>query len=244
MDSRIIVDGEAYERYLPDLKMCLKPLEKDNMSAYYSDESDLSDDEGDTAAARTVKNSVPMLTHEQLMVCHNSVRGFSFRNKRWAEFFVHNISDIEWEENPWDNVALEQEQQDLIFSMTKGHCLKHYGLQTKGLNVLICGPSGVGKTFIVESLAESLRVPLLNVTPADIDLNAIDPDLQSPFTDLLDMCGKWNAILLHEEGHGSLCGNGPNKDGSELLCELVYVCQISPSVRWLDLSRFFPPKLI
>ena len=230
MDSRIIIDGEAYERHLPDLKMCLRPLGKQNISALYNDESDPSDDEEDTAATRTVKNSVPMLTDEQLMVCHNSVRGFSLRNKRWAEFLIHNISDIEWKDNPWDNVILDQEQKDLIFSMTEGHCLKHCGLQTKGLNVLICGPSGVGKTFTVESLAESLRAPLLNLTPADIDLNAMDPDLQSPFTDLLEMCGKWKAILLHEEGHGSLCGNGPDKDGSELLCELLYIHQFSSSI--------------
>ncbi|KAL8879597.1 MAG: hypothetical protein Q9198_002825, partial [Flavoplaca austrocitrina] len=151
------------------------------------------------------------------MVCHNAVRGFSLRNKRWVEFFVHNISDIEWKDNAWDNVVLDQEQKDFIFSVTEGHYDQRRNIQTKGLNVLICGPPGVGKTFMVESLAESLRAPLLNLTPADIDLNAQDADLQSPFTDLLEMCGDWNAILLHEEGHGSLCGNGPFKDGSEML---------------------------
>ncbi|KAL8879642.1 MAG: hypothetical protein Q9192_008192, partial [Flavoplaca navasiana] len=217
IDSRIIIDCEAYERHLPDLKMSLKALQKDKMSALDNDESDLSDDEEGITATHTAKCSVPMLTDEQFMVCHNFVKGFSLRNKRWAEFFVHNISDILWKDNAWDNVVLDQEQKDFIFSVTEGHCDQRRNIQTKGLNVLICGPPGVGKTFMVESLAESLRAPLLNLTPADIDLNAQDADLQSPFTDLLEMCGNWNAILLHEEGHGSLCGNGPFKDGSEML---------------------------
>ncbi|KAL9629586.1 MAG: hypothetical protein Q9204_005184 [Flavoplaca sp. TL-2023a] len=217
IDSQIITDSEAYERHLPDLKMCLKSLQKDNMSALDNDESDLFDDEGGITATHIAKSSVPMLTDGQLMVCYNAVRGFSLRNKRWAEFFVHNISDIEWKDNAWDNVVLDQEQKDFIFSVTEGHCDQRRNIQTKGLNVSICGSPGVGKTFMVESLAESLRAPLLHLTPADIDLNAQDADLQSPFTDLLEMCGDWNAILLHEEGYGSLCGNGPFKDGSEML---------------------------
>ncbi|KAL9007861.1 MAG: hypothetical protein Q9180_009566, partial [Flavoplaca navasiana] len=142
IDSQIIIDCEAYERHLPDLRICLKPLQNDKMSALDNDESDLSDDEEGITTTFTAKSSVPILTDEQLMVCHNSVRGFSLRNKRWAEFFVHNISDIEWKDNAWDNVVLDQDQKDFIFSVTEGHCDQRRNIQTKGLNVLTCGPPG------------------------------------------------------------------------------------------------------
>lgn len=114
---------------------------------------------------------VPTLTDDQRMVCGTSVKGYSLRNKRWLDFFVDSIKDIEWKENAEDDVVLEEEQKDLIFSMAEGHRMRHEGLQTKGLNILICGPTGVGKTFTVESVAESLHAPLLYLTSADVDLD-------------------------------------------------------------------------
>ncbi|KAI4227619.1 MAG: hypothetical protein L6R36_002253 [Xanthoria steineri] len=195
VDSRIIIDGETYACHNPNRQILLKSMKK----TYDDEESDSTDYDENTER--------PVLTDEQLMLCGNSVRGYSLRNKRWLEFFVDNIKDINWKKNAWEDVVLNAEQKELIFSVTQGHRLNHKGPETKGLNIVIGGPTGIGKTFAVESLAESLRAPLLHLTCADIDLDPSDPDLESPFTDLLEMCGKWNAILLHDEMQGSLVGN-------------------------------------
>ncbi|KAL8690892.1 MAG: hypothetical protein Q9218_003763 [Villophora microphyllina] len=214
VDSRIIIDAKAFMCYNPDRDMVLRPLKKQPKThdSYGLDtigedleQSDSSSDEDDVGNTKAT-DSQPQraLTNEELMLCGSAVKGYSLRNKRWLDFFVDSIHDIDWKPNAWDDVVLEEDQKDLIFSMTDGHRSNHQGLQTKGLNILLSGPTGVGKTFAVESLAEHLRAPLFHVTPADVDLDTKNPDLESPFTDMLEMCGKWNAILLVDEEHKAL----------------------------------------
>lgn len=204
-------------RHNPGRDMVLKPLKKLQNFATI-EESDTSSDEDDL---QTKNKPVPALTKEQLMLCGTSVKGYSLRNKRWLDFFVDSIQDIEWKANAWDDVVLEEDQKDLILSMTDGHCQGHKGLQSDGLNILLSGPTGVGKTFAVESLAEHLRAPLFHVTPADCDLDPKDPDLESPLTDMLEMCSRWNAILLLDEAHKTLDSDDLDDNDSNYSCKFT-----------------------
>ncbi|KAL8794792.1 MAG: hypothetical protein Q9182_007593 [Xanthomendoza sp. 2 TL-2023] len=233
VDGRIILDAKSHRCHNPS-RVIVEPFKKlktpktcDSLTVIDDSESDtLSDDDHDPplSSAKAKKVPVPALTEEQLMLCGSLVKGYSLRNKRWLDFFVDTVQDIEWKENVRDGVVLEEEQKDLIFSMTEGHRQKHKGLQTKGLNILVCGPTGVGKTFTVESVAESLRAPLFYLTAADVDLDPSDPDLESPFTDLLEMCGRWNAILLFDEANGGLDNDRLDKDdNSENFCKPLTV---------------------
>ncbi|KAL8923689.1 MAG: hypothetical protein Q9208_004441 [Pyrenodesmia sp. 3 TL-2023] len=215
VESRIILDPDAYRRYNPDQDFHLQPLKKISVNAPTSlaatdeDREQLNDatDEDESSKGSHVeakKKALHALTEDQLLVCFLLVPGYSLRNKRWLDFFVDSIEDIEWDDGAWDNVVLKNDLKDLIISMTKGHLQRHQDLQSKGLNILLSGCSGVGKTFTVESVAEALHAPLFYVTPADVDLDAKEPDLESPFTEILDMCGKWNAILLFDQAQGAL----------------------------------------
>lgn len=199
-------------RYNPDRDMVLRPLKRSKGDDSYDHaivdgdpESPISssDEDDSSSAYLSTKVEKPQswhaLTDGERMLCGTSVKGYSLRNKRWLDFFVDSIQDIDWKPNAWDDVVLKEEQKDLIFSMTDGHRSNHQGLQSQGLNILLSGRTGVGKTFAVESLAEHLRAPLFHVTPADVDLDTRNPDLESPFTDMLEMCGKWNAILLYDK---------------------------------------------
>ncbi|KAL8911978.1 MAG: hypothetical protein Q9171_002954 [Xanthocarpia ochracea] len=224
IDSRIIIDAETYVCHNPDRETRLKPLKKVSLPACHkgsnivqqSDESDSSQEVTEATSKAKKPGPVRALTDEQLMLCAIYVRGYSLRNKLWLDFFVDDVKDINWKESAWDDVVLEKEQKDLVFSLAEGHRLAHEGLRTKGINILICGPGGVGKTFAVESIAESLRAPLFYLTSADVDLDPRCPDLESPFTDLLEMCGRWNAILLFDEANGRLDGDRLDKvEGSE-----------------------------
>ncbi|KAL8774883.1 MAG: hypothetical protein Q9194_003930 [Teloschistes cf. exilis] len=212
VDSRVVIDAKAFMCYNPDRDMVLRPLKRSKGDDSYdhaildgdSESPISSSDEDDSSSAYlSTKVKKPQswhaLTDGERMLCGTSVKGYSLRNKRWLDFFVDSIQDIDWKLNAWDDVVLKEDQKDLIFSMTDGHRSNHQGLQSQGLNILLSGPTGVGKTFAVESLAEHLRAPLFHVTPADVDLDTKNPDLESPFTDMLEMCGKWNAILLCDE---------------------------------------------
>ncbi|KAL8696045.1 MAG: hypothetical protein Q9224_003001 [Gallowayella concinna] len=230
VDGRIILDTKLHNWHNPG-RVIEEPLKKLGASESYDDSTVIDDSESDTSSDedRDLPNftakakkavPVPALTEEQLMLCGSLVKGYSLRNKRWLDFFVDTVQDIKWKENVRDGVVLEEEQKNLIFSMTQGHRQNHQGLQTKGLNILVCGPTGVGKTFTVESVAENLRAPLFYLTAADVDLDPSNPDLESPFTDLLEMCGKWNAILLYDETSGSLDSDRLDKDDdSEYSCK-------------------------
>lgn len=179
------------------------------------------DDESSKFPYRGIKvKALQALTEDQLLVCVSIVKGYSLRNKRWLDFFVDSIEDIDWDDDAWDNVVLEDDLKDLIISMTKGHLQRHQGLLSNGLNIFLSGCSGVGKTLTVESVAEALHAPFFYVTPADVDLDAKNPDLESPFTDILEMCGKWNAILLFDQAQGTLESNTADEDqGREYSCE-------------------------
>ncbi|KAI4192882.1 MAG: hypothetical protein LQ348_003017 [Seirophora lacunosa] len=213
VNSRIIIDHEAYKCYNPDNDWHLKPLKEiridDSTDAAAMDEDleqskdSSNEDRRKSANGQTGKDPKPTLTENQLLVCGTAVKGYSLRNKRWLDLFVEFVEDIEWDHHVWDNVVLENDVKDLVFSMIHGHRQKHKGLQSKGLNILLSGSTGIGKTFTVESVAEALHAPLFHVTPADVDLDPKNPDLESPFTDILEMCGRWNAILLFDQAQGA-----------------------------------------
>lgn len=67
----------------------------------------------------------------------------------------------------------------------------------RGIIILLCGPPGVGKTLTAESVAEEMKVPLYMMSAGDLGL---DPrSVESKLQGILDMCTRWNAILLLDE---------------------------------------------
>ena len=212
-----MIDTQAYFCYNPDRLIVLTPLHQTMTSKAAlstidehfesSDESnDTSDDElcrrssrpglWPMQAERKNNKRVPPLTEEQLMLCDFMVKGYSLRNKRWLYFFVDSIEDIEWRDNAWDSFVATEDHKDLILSLAEGRQCEDHDLRSGGRNVILTGSTGVGKTMAVELAAEALHAPLFNITLADIELEPKDPDLDSPFTDVLNMCSRWKAIVL------------------------------------------------
>jgi SpoVK/Ycf46/Vps4 family AAA+-type ATPase len=67
----------------------------------------------------------------------------------------------------------------------------------RGIILLLSGPPGVGKTFTAESVAETMKAPLYTVSAGD--LGAAPSDLEQRLSNILELCTKWNAILLLDE---------------------------------------------
>ncbi|KAL8870910.1 MAG: hypothetical protein Q9174_003152 [Haloplaca sp. 1 TL-2023] len=209
VDSRIIIDAKTYNRHNPGEDRGLRPLARSRATSGYDSSTSLEshnsqgrddgnhDDDDEEGDAMT--QSIPALTEEQLLLCGYCVRGYSLRNKRWLNFFVDTIEDIKWKRNTcWRDVVMDREQKSLIHSVIKGHLQGRKDLHSRGLNIALSGRTGVGKTFLVESLAEHLQAPLFQVEAADLDVDSRDPGLESPFTDVLEMCSDWNAIILYD----------------------------------------------
>jgi len=52
-------------------------------------------------------------------MCNSKVRGFCLRDRRWRFFNVDLIHDIEWNEEPFNNLVLPEGYKDLILAFVE-----------------------------------------------------------------------------------------------------------------------------
>jgi hypothetical protein len=145
----------------------------------------------------------PPLTTEQKLICSPLLRGYSLKNKLWLNFFVNCVKDIEWQTDAFDRLVLPKNQKELILGFTESQrkfrdtfddVIEGKG---KGMIILLCGPPGVGKTLTSESVAEEMKVPLYMMSAGDL---GFDPrKVEGKLQDILEMCSRWNAVLLLDE---------------------------------------------
>jgi hypothetical protein len=143
------------------------------------------------------------LTTEQKLICSPLLRGYSLKNKLWLNFFVTCVKDISWQTDAFDRLVLPKNQKELILGFTESQrkfrdtfddVIEGKG---KGMIILLCGPPGVGKTLTSESVAEEMKVPLYMMSAGDL---GFDPrKVETKLQDILEMCSRWNAVLLLDE---------------------------------------------
>lgn len=143
------------------------------------------------------------LTTEQKLICTPMLRGYSLKNKLWLNFFVNCVRDIEWQTDAFDRLVLPKNTKELILGFTESQrkfrdtfddVIEGKG---RGMIILLCGPPGVGKTLTAESMAEEMKIPLYMMSAGDL---GFDPrKVETKLQDILEMCSRWNAILLLDE---------------------------------------------
>ncbi|KAI6846830.1 P-loop containing nucleoside triphosphate hydrolase protein [Hortaea werneckii] len=154
-------------------------------------------DEDDDATKKVV------LSDEQKMICTPLVRGYALKEKLWLNFFVNAVHDIEFSDRAFESLVLPRNQKELIlgFTATQQSYMSSFddvvAGKGRGIVLLLCGPPGVGKTLTAESVAEEMKVPLYMMSAGDLGL---DPrGVESKLQGVLDMCTRWNALLLLDE---------------------------------------------
>lgn len=116
VDSRIIIDTYAWNRFNPNRQVALNALtspakkrsrvlekedydEEDDEDEYYDEEyEDEDEDEDKDVPATGAKHKSTNLTHEQLLICSSSLKGYSLRNKKWLTFSIDSVKDIKFSE--------------------------------------------------------------------------------------------------------------------------------------------------
>ncbi|KAK0347632.1 hypothetical protein LTR59_006765 [Friedmanniomyces endolithicus] len=207
-DGRVVVDTKTSHR--------LNANNSFNVSAFKSSEDKLSkrrkirseDYDGD-ANAETLdlvpeeKLELDPLTDEQCLLANAMVRGFSFAEKRWFDFFVDRLGPANWDSGCFDKLVLPAAQKDLVRALVTTHTQHSVGFDDivkgkgKGLILVLHGPPGVGKTCTAETVAEYCERPLYMVSSGDLGTNA--SQLDSTLSRILDMASTWKAVLLIDE---------------------------------------------
>ncbi|OJD34408.1 aaa family atpase [Diplodia corticola] len=143
-------------------------------------------------------------TEEELLIASPVVLGFAFSEKRWMEFSLSGVRDIEWNEGAFDSLVLRQDQKSIVKALVSSH--KFHAAQTiddvvqgkgKGLVFVLHGPPGVGKTLTAEGIADYLKCPLYAVSAGELGTDSwrLEQELQK----IMDIAHSWGAILLLDE---------------------------------------------
>jgi len=126
--------------------------------------------------------------------------GFSFTAKCWGQVLVEDTSPVEFREQAFEQLVLPADRKELIRA-----AVRHAGnlggdlVSGKGGSCifLLHGPPGSGKTLTAEAIAEMLKMPLYVVTAGDLGTTA--PEVEQRLSEVLQLCGEWNALTLIDE---------------------------------------------
>jgi hypothetical protein len=191
ISGRIIVDIDSFNRFSPWRVRYLNEWNAKDQDRFtkYKEENGIPDDKF-------------VLPPHYRMLARARTRGYSLKFKKWLDFFVEQISEVQWNSNAFDRLVLPPDQKELILSFSESQ-LKGNNFDDviqgkgKGIICLLSGPPGVGKTLTAEAVAENLKVPLHMLSSGDLgsDPWEVERELQS----ILELVARWNAILLLDE---------------------------------------------
>ncbi|KAF1850496.1 uncharacterized protein K460DRAFT_16776 [Cucurbitaria berberidis CBS 394.84] len=145
-----------------------------------------------------------VFTEEELLIASPVVLGFAFSEKLWLEFSLSGIDEIKWNDEAFDSLVLPDRIKQNLKGLVSSH--RFNAAKTiddviqgkgKGLNVVLHGPPGVGKTLTGESIAEYLKCPLYAVSAGELGTNS--RTLEQDLNRIMDITHSWGAILLLDE---------------------------------------------
>ncbi|KAJ4361057.1 uncharacterized protein N0V89_001626 [Didymosphaeria variabile] len=135
----------------------------------------------------------------------------------------------------------------------------------QGIIMLLAGPPGVGKTLTAESVAEAMKAPLYSIGAADLGSECYDwkplpprpcgmrareykamlnadtgkpAQLENKLHDILEMCAKWNAVLLIDEADVFMETRSPTDlDRNKLVAIFLRLLEYFSGIMFLTTNR-------
>lgn len=182
------------------------------------------------------------LSEEQLILTTPWVKGFDIAAKEWCLLHVDNLSDMKWDNEAFDKLALPKGRKAVLRSLAENRSMSstapNNGRRHKSISgnnhelvVLMFGPPGVGKVSTAKAVAELSRVPLYTIRASDLGPDIWDA--KEILENTLKLCHMWNAILLLDKADSYLCQKDTKLKGLVpfLLSKLdVSVCSAAPLI--------------
>ena len=186
-DGRIVVDPVSFERVEPEtwcdcMNNCGIRME---------------DDEGRGSLKLSKKAEVAQADYWR---CVPFLYGFSLSVKPWGRLELDGLHEIQWRDDAWDQLVVDPDEKDLIFSLVKFHGGGFTDIiegKGGGCIFLLHGEPGWGKTATAEAVAELLHKPLYSVSVGElgVDTKTLEASLRS----ILDVATIWDAVILLDE---------------------------------------------
>jgi len=210
IDGRIMIDCKTFHRIEPNRSFSLVSFPTPGGSGANTKRKQLTEwDLMSDDAASEIKR--PPLTDDQALLASPIVRGYSFTEKKFLDFFVDKVSPIEWNTRCFEQLVLPTQQKELVQALVSEHTQRvttststspsHFDdiVKGKGLGLILVlhGPPGVGKTLTAECVAEFSKRPLYIVSSGDLGTDATTLDERLGRT--LDLASTWKAVLLIDE---------------------------------------------
>jgi hypothetical protein len=151
-DGRVMVDGTSFSRFNPD----------------YRGFSVTSDDE----------RTLTTIPEEKLYQTWPTIPGFSFAAKKWGELRIPDLGDIQFDEDAFHKLVMEERKKRLIYSLVTNSEKTFTDVisgKGGGCIFLLHGPPGVGKTLTAEAIAELLHRPLYSITVGELGITTVRP---------------------------------------------------------------------
>ncbi|KAJ5655018.1 ATPaseAAA-typecore [Penicillium lividum] len=148
------------------------------------------------------------MSDDDLMICSPTVRGFSFQERMFMEFAVADLRDMQWSPESFGCLKIPQGSKKLLVSLAKTRLGRtpmvpfddFVAGKGRGLNILLHGPPGVGKTSTVEAAAELFNLPLYSISPGELDVDHGDPNaLDQQLKRIFKIAKHFDAVLLLDE---------------------------------------------
>lgn len=140
------------------------------------------------------------IPEDLLFMCSPFTCGFNFTTKDWGELLIDNVSDIEFDDNAFDLVVLDEPIKQMVKSLVMNSTGTFSDIITgKSGGTIICltGPPGVGKTVLAQSISELLHKPMYSIGAGEFGVTS--KELEAKLAEILEIAHAWDAIILIDE---------------------------------------------
>jgi len=183
VNGRVMVDPKTFHRMDTSDSFCVAPIgepgKKDRGRSkrrrccaptipYFAGDEDNEGKHGNEH-----KREYEKLNDEDIMLANATIRGYSFAQKVFLEFYVDELKEIEWNTKCFDGLVLDPTVKKTVQALVSMHNKRRDAFDDivkgkgKGLVCVLHGPPGVGKTLTAECVAEFVKRPLYMVSSGD-----------------------------------------------------------------------------